>query len=140
MRHVLLMVGLCGVVVGCMGDAPPQAGDAKDPAPVYEVVIREELKAFPKGAGCYLFIDGKDPAPDFLKQMQKHWPELQPGSKVPKGKAHSVGLQDLKWIDRNTAEVEGGFSNGIDGHYKLYRVVRKDAAWTIESAKTTKTS
>ena len=105
-------------------------------APVYETVLKVELKDAKKGEGFFVFIDGKDPSPQLLKQLHKTWPELRPGSKVPQGKANRVNLDELKWIDRNSAEVLGGFSNGMDGHGKRYRLTRKNGVWSIESVKT----
>ena len=42
-------------------------------------------------------------------------------------------VDGLKWIDRNTAEVHGGVSNGMDGRLSRYRVVRKRDNWVVES-------
>src|SRR5712692_1709994 len=125
MKRLIVLVGLGLVGAGCNGAPVRGPDEPKEPAAVYEVVLRHELKGANNGAGCYLFIDGKDPAPELLDRLLKQWPELQAGSKRPKGKATSVSLEELKWIDRNTAEVRGGFSNGIDGHHKRYRVIRR---------------
>jgi hypothetical protein len=44
-------------------------------------------------------------------------------------------LQGVKWIDRDTAEVEVQVSFqtrfGGEGRTDLYRVVRKDGQWTV---------
>jgi hypothetical protein len=133
MRHLVVLVALLALLAGCNGNDDPK--DAKDAGPVYEAVLKVELKNSKKGEGWSVFIDGKDPEPEMLKRFQKQWPELQPGSKAPKGRADRVSLSELKWIDRSTAELRGGFSNGIDGRGSLYRVVRKKDAWVVESSK-----
>ena len=80
-----------------------------------------------------MFVDGKEPSPELLKHFQNQFPDLQPGSKVPQGKATRISLEELKWIDRNTAELRGGFSNGMDGRDRRYRLTRKKAEWTVQS-------
>ncbi|MBI1832602.1 MAG: hypothetical protein HYR84_14265 [Planctomycetes bacterium] len=125
---------LCGV--GCNGVADVGGNDA---APVYDIVFRAELKDAKNGAAHFLSVDYKDPAPELMAKLKKTWPELQPWSKKPAEKAKErsthVAAHDLKWIDRHTAEVQGGFSNGMDGRVNLYRVVNKNGDWVIESVK-----
>jgi hypothetical protein len=133
MRPFLLLTALGVLSAGCNGNGG--AGAPGDPDPVYEAVLKEELKGANKGEGFYVFVDGKDPAPELLKRLQKQWPELQPGSKAPKGKANCIGVDSLKWINRDAAELHGGGSNGFDGRSSLYRVVHKDGAWVVESVK-----
>ena len=131
MRHIIMLIGFCIVGIGCNGATVPPPEEAKDPTSVYETVLREYLKDA-KGEGCYLSVDGKDPAPELLKQLNKHWPELQAASKAPAvGKKNGVSVSDLNWLDRDTAQVRGGFSNGMDGHGARYRVVRKNGVWSI---------
>jgi hypothetical protein len=132
MRPFLLLAALCVLGAGCNGNGKD---DLKDADPVYEAVLKEELKNAKKGEGFYVFVDGKDPAPELLKRLQKQWPELQPGSKAPKGKANCVSVENLKWINRDAAELHGGGSDGIDGRVSLFRVVRKNGAWVVESVK-----
>ena len=69
-----------------------------------------------------------------LDRFVKKFPAIQPSSKAPQGKSTHVGLSDLKWIDSNTAEVNGGFSNGMDGRHSLYRIVRRQGEWVVEKS------
>jgi hypothetical protein len=133
MRHLIVLATFCILCAGCNGDGNNDPKVVRDPVPVYEAVLKEELKATKKGEGFYVFVDGKDPAPDLLNKFQKQWPDLQPGSKAPKGKANHVSIDGLKWIDANTAELRGGFSNGMDGRGSRYRVITKNTEWVIES-------
>src|SRR5580765_3997166 len=136
MRKFICLAGLCFLMAGCNGNGNdvvvgPPDDPKRDPTPVYEVVFRHELKAAKTGAGHFLYVDGKDPSPELMKRLQKDLPDLLPGSKAPKReggpKARRVGVSvdELKWIDSNTAELMGGQSNGMDGHGSRYRVVRK---------------
>ena len=95
-------------------------------------MLKAELKDSKKGAGFFVFIEGKDPEPDLLKRFQKQWPELQPGSKAPKGKANRVAVDGLKFINLNSAEVRGGIGNGMDGSSNRYHLIRKKDEWAIE--------
>jgi hypothetical protein len=132
MRRSPLLFGLLIFTAGCNGNG--NEGDPKDAPLVFEAVLKTELSGTKKGDGWYVFVDGVDPAPDALVLFQKNWAELQPGSKAPKGKANRVSISELKWIDRDTAELRGGFSNGMDGRGSRYRVVRKKGAWVVENA------
>jgi hypothetical protein len=51
---------------------------------------------------------------------------------VPKGLAQRFSFGEVKWVDRDTAEVEGGFSNGMDGRANRYRLARKNGRWIVE--------
>jgi hypothetical protein len=135
MRSLIVSVTTCVIIAGCNADPEQGPKDAKETSLVYEAVLKAELKDAKKGEGFYVFVEGKDPEPELFKRFQKQWPELQPGSKAPKGKANRVALDEVKWIDRNTAEVIGGMSNGMDGHGNRYRLIRKNGAWTIDSIK-----
>lgn len=117
MRLFLLLAGSLLVIAGCNG--VDGANDKKDPLPVYEVVLRHELKQAVKGP-IYVSVDFKDPAPELLAKLAKQWPDVRPQSKRPKnlpkaGTFTNVNVEELKWIDANTAELKGGFSNGMDG-------------------------
>ena len=141
MRAFICLAGLCFLMAGCNGngaDIAPPDEPKQDSTPIYEVVFRHELKGTKTGAGHYLSVDGKDPSPELMKRLQKDLPELQPLSKRPqdvKARVTGVGVDDLKWIDRDTAELMGGQSNGMDGHGSRFRVVRKRGVWTIDSVK-----
>ena len=133
MRRYLIVAGFCILAAGCEGNGNGQPKDGRDAPGVFEVVLKAELKEAKKGEGHYLFVDGKDPAPEMMKRFNKLWPDLQAGSKVPKeGKAMRISIGELEWIDSNTAEVRGGFSNGMDGRGSKYRVIRSKDGWTID--------
>ncbi|MBM3997802.1 MAG: hypothetical protein FJ303_27210 [Planctomycetes bacterium] len=138
MKRLILPFVLCLGTVGC--DAAADGNDkGKNAEAVYEIVFRAELKEAKDGAAHFLSVDNKDIGPELLAKLKKTWPALQPWSKrpEPKGKDRVVhiGVHDLKWIDRNTAEVRGGFSNGIDGRISGYRIIQRNGAWVIESVK-----
>jgi hypothetical protein len=133
MQRTLLFIGLCILGSGCNGGP---VDEAKDLAPIFETALGELLKEPSKGEGFFLFIDGKDPAPDLRDQLNKKWPKLEVGSKVPQGKADRINLSNVEWIDRNTVELRLGKSNGMDGHIQRLRLVRKDGVWTVASATT----
>jgi hypothetical protein len=131
MRRFILLAGLV-VCAGCGGE-----GDAKDEAAVFEAVIKAELKGTKDGDGYYVFVNGVDPEAELLKKLQKQFRELQPGSKAPQHQGNRVSVSELKWINRNTAELRGGFSNGKDGRGSEYRVGRQNNEWVVISSKVT---
>jgi hypothetical protein len=128
MRRLPLIAGLCLITAGC------GAGSPEDEVAVYEAVLRKEVGEQRHVADVFLHIDGQDPSKEMLDRFVKKFPAIQPGSKAPKGKATHVSLSELKWINSSTAEVKGGFSNGLDGRHSLYRVVRKKGEWVVEKA------
>jgi hypothetical protein len=144
MRRFIVLAVFCVIVAGCKQPPDGKPGDVKVqkqgdeakelPAPVYEAVLRDNLKPPSKGEGSYLFVDGKDPAPELLKRLHKHWPELKPGSQVPNGTADRLSLTELKWIDATTAELRCGRSNGKDGVGKIYHLKKKDGEWMVDKA------
>jgi hypothetical protein len=130
-RHLVLLAASCVLAVGC-GPGPEGPGDA---APVFSAVLELELEGT-EGEAAYLFVDGKDPPPELLGRLREQWPELQPGSKAPEGKARRVSVGGLRWIGGDAAEVRGGWSDGTDGAGHLYRVVRRGGAWVVRSRTT----
>ena len=134
MHRFVVLIGFCIVSAGCNGDAAQQP-DGKDTLAVYEVILREEIKNHVKGP-IYVSVDFNDPAPELLAKLAKQWPDVLPQSKRPKerqkrGTFINVHVEQLKWIDANTAELKGGFANGMDGRGSRYRVERKNGAWGI---------
>lgn len=129
MRRLIIIASLCVISAGCEAPSP------KDEAAVYEAVLHREVGEQAGVANVFLFVDGKDPTPEMLDQFVKKFPAPKAGSKVPaQGMATRVSLDGLEWINANTAEVSGGFSNGMDGRHSLYRVVRKQGEWVVEKA------
>jgi hypothetical protein len=122
------LIAICFASAGCTG-APVQ-----ETTPVYEAVLRHELKEAAHVKDIYVTIDGKDPSPETLKRLQEQCPGAQPGSQAPQGNATHVGVRELKWIDRNTAELRGGFSNGMDGRGSHYHVIKKNGQWVVDRA------
>ena len=133
MKRSLLFIALCLLAAGCNGGP---VDETKDLPTVYETALGELLKEPSKGEGFFLFIDGKDPTQELLDQLHKTWPKLDVGSKVPQGKADRINLSKLKWIDRDTVELQRGRSNGMDGHIQRLRLIRKDGIWTVASTTT----
>jgi hypothetical protein len=129
MRRLVLLAASCVLAVGCGPKGP------EDAAPVYSAVLERELGGA-EGEAAYLFVDGKDPPPELLGRLRERWPELQPGSKAPQGKARRVSVGGLRWIGGDAAEVRGGWSDGTDGAGHLYRVVRRGGAWVVQSRTT----
>jgi hypothetical protein len=111
-------------------------GDAKDldMAPILETVLRHEFPKPNEKEHLYLFIQFKDPDPKLLEKMNKAWPMLKPGSKVPdKGQPVRVSVSDLNVTARGEAlELLCGVANGIDGVVKRYWLKKKDGKWTVE--------
>lgn len=140
MRAFFLLAGLCLLLTGCRREANG-GGDAKDknPLPIYEMVLRDQL-GDGKGSDCFLFIQGKDPPAEVLKHIKIIWPDLEPGSKVPKQGGRRIDLDKLEWFDRSSVELNAGSSNGKDGLQERYRVTNKDGKWIVESKKITATS
>jgi hypothetical protein len=134
----ILLFGLACTLVSCVagnGDPPPAAKNDRDPVPVYEAVLQQEIAQEPKDVDIYFGIDHKDPEPELLKKLQQRWPMLKAQSTRPeKGFVVGVGLSEFKWIDRNTATVRYSTSNGKDGRISRVRVVNKGGAWVIEKS------
>jgi hypothetical protein len=133
MQRSFLLVCLCMLANGCNGGP---VDETKDLPLVYEAALGETLKDPSKGEDSFLFIEGKDPAPELLDLLHKKWPKLEPGSKVPAGKANRINLSKLEWIDRDTVELRLGTSNGMDGRGQRLRLTRKNGVWTVASVKT----
>jgi hypothetical protein len=96
MPRIILFSAFCCFLAGCTAADGDNGKASKDAHPVYEAVLKVELKEAKNGEGYYLFVDGKDPEPDLLTRLQKHWPQLQPGSKVPEGKATRINVGELR--------------------------------------------
>jgi hypothetical protein len=119
-------IGLVAIGLACTDST------VQDTTPVYEAVLRHELKGAAHVKDIYVTIEGNDPSPETLKRLQEPCPGVQPRSRAPKGNATHMGVRELKWIDRNTAEVRGGFSNGIDGRGSRYQVIKKNGQWVVD--------
>jgi hypothetical protein len=126
MRRWIGVIGCLLVGAGCQGNS------SRDAMPVYQAVLRQEFQALKKDETVYLFIEGRDPAPELLARLREQWPMLKAGSKVPQGKAKRIDFGALKWIDSHTAELRFGFSDGMDGRNDHYRVTKQGEAWRVE--------
>jgi hypothetical protein len=136
MRKCTVVAWFCVALAGCAG--AEGGGDNKDLVPIFDVVLKHEF-AGPKAPDVlYLFVDGKDPEAKQLEKLQKTWPMLQPGSKVPqKGLATRISISDLKWTGRDAVDLQGGVSNGMDGRVKHFWLKRKNGTWSVEKAEIT---
>ena len=130
MVRVIVLGGLCLAAAGC-GTSPPH-----NAADVYEALLRENLPGHGDGSGIYVLVDGADPATELLDRLRLQWPALRPASEAPKGKRHIVHVEDLKWLGRGTAEARGGFSNGMDGVIKRFRLIWTGGRWVVEKTTT----
>lgn len=137
----LLLSVLLFASLGCSQSMPSAAGRAAtdrdaEATAVYEAVLRHQVQrwrvAQRPDAVCYVWIDGKDPSPAFLEQLGGDRPALAAGSQAPKGKGLHLHVEELKWLDDDTAELKGGFSDGKDGSQNRYRVVRRDGHWVVD--------
>jgi hypothetical protein len=126
--RAFLLCGLAVLLTGCT------EGGEQDPAPLYEAVLKHEFPGKGKDEVVFLFIDGKDPAPDLLKRLRQQWPNLQPGSKVPQGQATRIDLGELKTAG-DSAELRVAVSNGIDGRLLRFWLSRKGGTWVVEKTK-----
>ena len=66
----------------------------------------------------------------------EQWPALRPASEAPKGKRNIVHVEELKWLGRGIAEARGGFSNGMDGVIKRFRLIWTGGRWVVEKTTT----
>jgi hypothetical protein len=105
---------------------------------IYEAVFRHLFQHNVSGAqqnakGYFLTINGDDPTLEFLKRFEKHKPPVAAGStfKVLEG-GLKFRIDSLKWIDDDTAELQGGYYEGnLSASTNLYRVARKDGRWIV---------
>src|SRR5262249_20356819 len=131
-RCVCLLVPVL-LVAGCSAgqDRPADALD------VHEAVIRHQLPSVhqvegPGGPAIHVTVLGEDPSPELLRRFEGSRPALLPGSRLEPKKGVLIHIDSVKWIDRTTVEVEGGYnSRGIDGSQHLYRLQRRDGKWVV---------
>lgn len=128
------LLTLCGFAVLLTGCSDGTGGADADAAPIYEAVLKHAFPDKNKDQTIYLFIEGKDPAPEVLKKLSPQWPKLEAGSKVPKGKVVRINISDLK-TGRDSAELRGTVSNGMDGQSHRYWLIRKTGGWAVEKTK-----
>ena len=128
MSRVLPLYGVLVLLTGCTNGAD------QDPAPSYEAVLKHEFPDKNKGGEIFLFIDGKDPAPELLKKLRQQFPKLEAGSKAPQGQATRIDISEVK-TEREAAELRGTVSNGIDGKSQRFWLARKNGTWVVEKTK-----
>jgi hypothetical protein len=121
--------------IGCA----PRSASPADADDIYEAALAHEIGAG-TGAGTYLMIENADPSPALMARLQKRWPDARPSSAKPAQKASDkerlrhISVGELKWIDRDTAEVRAGFSNGMDGQSNRHRLIRMGGKWIVEKS------
>jgi hypothetical protein len=92
--------------------------------------VQQKAKAY------FLSIEGKDPANEFLARFKRHQPEVRLGSAFQEGEGLKFRIESLTWIDDSTVEARGGYYEGnLSASGNLYRIVRKDGKWIVESDK-----
>ena len=136
--------------------APVPAGSRSEAAQreidLLEAVYRYQFthnasSATHHGRAEVYFLSGpgkQDPAAELLARFAGHTPPVAPasaaGSKVWYGVKHGesgaqgiiLRVDEIRWIDPDTAEVEGGYyENSRSASENTYRVARKDGRWTV---------
>jgi hypothetical protein len=103
---------------------------------MYEAVYRHHLKKHPADVRAYLSVDGKDPPAELLTRLRREFPNLKPISDEPKEKGLRLQVEDLKWINKDEAEVHAGYwfptKFAGEGYYGDHHLVRQKGRWVVE--------
>ena len=134
MRPHWLVPVLLFLIAGCSTTAG--TGKPEDLLDVHEAAIRYQMKNSVAVDGpavpVHVLVDGNDPSGELLRRFSDSPFDLQPGTKRNPAKSVCVSVDNLKWIDRNTVEVEISCnSNGIDGSVHLFRLERQRGKWVV---------
>jgi hypothetical protein len=128
MSRVLSLGGVVVLLAGC------SRGADQNPAAIYEAVLKHELSGQNMDGEIFLFIDGKDPAPELLERLRQQFPKLEAGSKTPQGKATRIDISETK-AKRDSAELRATVSNGIDGRSQRFWLTKTKGTWVVEKTK-----
>jgi hypothetical protein len=132
MGRFLVFTASCLTLAGC-AVRPDRSADSPD---VLEAVFRYRLQKHPHDVRAYLAVDGQDPPEELSSRLRKDWPNLAPASEEPKEKGLRFHVEGLKWIDRDTAEVEAGYwfptKFAGEGYFGVHRVVREGGRWVVQ--------
>jgi len=104
---------------------------------ICEAVFRYQFKnnasAAQQNASAYfLSIDNRDAPKDLLNRFKGQNPPVKVGSGFSVGKGVKFRINSLKWIDKVTVEVEGGYYEGnVSASGNIYRLLRQDGTWKV---------
>jgi hypothetical protein len=104
---------------------------------ICEAVFRYQFKnnasAAQQNASAYfLSIDNRDAPKDLINRFKGQVPPVMVGSGFSVGKGVKFRINSLKWIDKVTVEVEGGYYEGnVSASGNIYRLLRQDGTWKV---------
>lgn len=145
----VLLVLVLVLVLGCATRVPPPESRDAAEASVYEAVFRHLFRHNASAARSrvdYYFLaigDGEDPPPALLARFAGHVPKVEPVSasrSSPQGVRHEEDggkglvfrIEALRWLDADTAEVEGGyFEASLSASGNTHRVERRRGRWVV---------
>ena len=133
-----IVLGLLGLgVAGCSeSSAGGSPAPSKDPLDVYEAVFRYRLQNHPRDVRAYLSVDDRDAPEELLRRLRRDWPNLAPASAEPKEKGLRLYVNNLTWIDDETAEVNAGYwfptKFSGEGYFGDHHLVWKEGRWVVE--------
>ena len=148
MRYVFSFVLFC-LLASCAVVPPvPFARSAADRLDLAEAVFRYQFDRNASGQqkNCdYFFIrlESEDPLPELLGRFAEYTPKVVPGSDAARssrgvshktlgGKGLIFHIDDITWLDDNTADVDGGYYEaGLSSSGNTYRVERRDGKWVV---------
>jgi len=130
------------------GIAQSEAHDS-DYLDVAEAVLRHQFDHNASGAQrnadyFFIFLEKGDPPPALLARFANEKPPVLPASlatssafegvkhKESGGRGLIFRISSIKWLDANTAEVEGGYYEaGLSSSGNVYRVERRSGKWSV---------
>jgi hypothetical protein len=90
-------------------------------------VAQQNAKAY------FLEIYRNDPSNEFIARFIGNSPLVKKGSEFSLGKGVKFRIDSIKRIDKNMAEVEGGYyEGGKSADANIYTVIREKNGWVVE--------
>lgn len=155
LRELTMPIVMAGLLSGCASfRGGPNAhlfpvAITADEAMIYETVFRYQMSRHtlppPETISAYcISIRGADPSDAFLLRFSEQAPPVLKASDAytvgggivyargKKGLAFKFSVGEVRWIDENTVDVEGGYSlSSLAASGNIYRLVRRGAHWTV---------
>ncbi len=145
----------CIILAGCSSVLPAHlfsrvpADRINQEDDIREAVFRYRIELMQDSGIFFLSIDGKDPSDSFMTRFAdlKSGVKKDSGSYVKKEpfpgwlrdrstdeKAVSFFVDDISWISLDRVEVRGGkYCGGLCADAGIYRVVKRNDHWVVES-------
>ncbi|MCE9604346.1 MAG: hypothetical protein K8U03_05510 [Planctomycetia bacterium] len=145
-KFVVAAVTLSLAATWVMWPPPPSAGNAEhiayppDYLDVAEAVFRHQFDHNASGTQrrvkyFFLSLEANDPPNAFLARFANEWwPYVRPASMEAqlRGPRLIFSISSVKWLDADTAEVEGGYYHDtLSSSGNLYRVERRAGKWSV---------